>query len=56
MSVMRQKAIYFVCNLSNPTPTLSLPLKGREIGASPFKETEFLIFLPLQGGWQGDGA
>ena len=32
---------------SNPTPTLSLPLKGREIA----------VFLPLQGGGQeGDGV
>jgi len=28
----------------NPTPTLSLPLKGREI------VTRFVRFLPLQGG------
>jgi hypothetical protein len=32
---------------SNPTPTLTLPLKGREIA----------MFLPLQGGGQeGDGV
>jgi hypothetical protein len=34
-------------NPSNPTPTLTLPLKGREI----------VMFLPLQGGGQeGDGV
>ena len=34
-------------NPSNPTPTLALPLKGREI----------IRFLPLQGGgWEGDGV
>jgi hypothetical protein len=32
---------------SNPTPTLTLPLKGREV----------IVLLPLQGGgWEGDGA
>jgi hypothetical protein len=34
-------------NLGDPTPTLTLPLKGRETA----------IFLPLQGGGQkGDGV
>jgi hypothetical protein len=38
-------------DLINPTPTLALPLKGREI------VTCFGFFLPLQGGGQeGDGV
>jgi len=34
----------------NPTPTLSLPLKGREwLGASPFKGREWLGTSPFKG-------
>ncbi len=39
----------------SPTPTLSLPLKRREVVLFFLLKGEITILLPLQGGQEGDG-